>query len=174
MVSTSTRRLPSTTIEDAVCAATGVEISAAATVAATGMATRTRAANKPPRTRIPTVMRNAPLLSLSPPAPLRTDRFPFVAPLVANLAGAANGLSQCNFIFIPRRCPLATRLKKPLMTPPDAGCRYRSQTPSASAPARGRSGTPFPAPVPTADARGWLQPHRTKGGRHRAAAPETG
>ena len=55
-----------------------------------------------------------PCYSLSRAAPLRTGRFPFVAPLVANLAGAANGLSQCNFIFIPRRCPLATRLKRPL------------------------------------------------------------
>src|ERR1700704_15328 len=161
-------------MEDTVWAATGDDISAAVTVAATGMATNIRAANKPPRTRIPTFMRKAPLLFLSRLAPLRTGRFPFVAPLVANLAGAANGLSQCNFIFIPRRCPLATRLKRRFMTRPDAGCRYRLQTPSASAPGRDRSGTPSPGPVPTAAVRGRLQPHRTKGGRHRVVAPETG
>src|SRR5258708_9851225 len=174
MVSTSTRRLPSTTIEAAVWAAAGADINAAATVAATGMATKIRAANKPPRTRIPTVMRNAPLLSLSRAAPLRTGRFPFVALLVANLAGAANGLSQCDFIFIPRRCPSATRLKRRFMTRPDAGCRYRSQTPSASAPAPNPSGIPSLEPVPTKDAREWLQPHRTKGDRHRATVRETG
>src|ERR1700704_5727781 len=160
-------------MEDTVWAATGDDISAAVTVAATGMATNIRAANKPPRTRIPTFMRKAPLLFLSRSAPLRTGRFPFVALLVANLAGAANGLSQCNFNFIPRRCPSATRLKKPFMTRPDARCRCRSQTPSASAPDRDRSETPSPAPVPTGAGRERLQLHRTKGGRHRAAAPET-
>src|SRR4051794_20041077 len=174
MVSSSTRRLPSTTIEDTVWAAAGDDIRVAVTAAATGTATKIRAPNKPPRTRIPTFMRQAPLLSESRPAPLRTDRFPFVALLVANLAGAANGPSQRNFIFIPRRCPSATQLKKPFTTRPDAGCHYRSQTPSASAPGRARSGTPSPAPVPTTAGRGRLQPRRTGGDRHRAAAPETG
>ena len=84
-----------------------------ASVAATGMANIIRAANTPPRTRIPTFMRNAPLSFQCRIAPLRTDRFPFVAPLVANFAKPANVLLQCNFIFIPRRCPSATSSNKP-------------------------------------------------------------
>src|ERR1700712_3510943 len=90
------------------CAATGEDTSIAANVPATGIAHMIRAANKPPRTRIPTFMRNAPLLFRCRIAPLRAGRFPFVAPLVANFAGAANVLLQCNFIFIPRRCLSAT------------------------------------------------------------------
>src|SRR6478736_574822 len=61
MVSTSTRRLPSTAIEATVWAAAGADTSPAASVAATGTANMIRAARKPPRTRIPKIMRNAPL-----------------------------------------------------------------------------------------------------------------
>jgi hypothetical protein len=56
MVSASTRRLPSTWIEDTVWAAAGDDTS----VAATCMTHIIRAANTPPRTRIPTFMVNAP------------------------------------------------------------------------------------------------------------------
>jgi hypothetical protein len=48
--------LPSTWIEDRVWAAAGDD----ASMAATGMANIIRAANAPPRTRIPTFMVNAP------------------------------------------------------------------------------------------------------------------
>jgi hypothetical protein len=51
MVSTSTRRLPSTWIEGADWATAGDD---------TGMANMIRAANKPARTRIPTYIRHAP------------------------------------------------------------------------------------------------------------------
>ena len=70
MVSTSTRRFPSTAIDAAVCAAACDETQRAATVAATGTANITRAASKPPRTRIPKFMRNAPLSFRRRPAPL--------------------------------------------------------------------------------------------------------
>src|ERR1700744_5356559 len=73
-----------------VWAAAGDDTSIAANVAATGAATRIRAANRPPRTRIPTFMRNAPLSFRCRIAPLRTGRFPFAAPLVDNFAKAAN------------------------------------------------------------------------------------
>ena len=78
--------------------------SSAASVTATGIANMIRVANTPPRTRIPTFIRQTPLSFASRPVPLRTGRFPFVALLVDNFAGAANVLSQCNFIFIPIRC----------------------------------------------------------------------
>jgi len=108
MVSTSTRRLPSTWIVDTVWAAAADGTSKTANMAATGVANMIRAANKPPRTRIPKFMRRAPLLFHCRPAPLRTSRFPLIALLVANFAGAANVRLQGNFIFIPRRCPSAT------------------------------------------------------------------
>src|ERR1700737_4974969 len=113
MVSGSTLRLPSTTIEDVVCAAADDDISAADTVAATGMATMIRAATKPPRnTRIPTFMRDAPSSFQCQSAPPRTDRIPFVVTLVANFVRLANGLLQCNFNFNPRRCLSATLAEK--------------------------------------------------------------
>src|SRR6478672_7776374 len=90
MVSISTRRLPSTWIEDTVWAAVGDGTSKTANTAATGVANMIRAANEPPRTRIPTFMRRAPLSFQCRPAPLRTSRFPLIALLVANFAGAAN------------------------------------------------------------------------------------
>src|SRR4051794_20043082 len=174
MVSASTRRLPSTAMEDAVWAATGDAINPAATVPATGIAAVIRGANKPPRTRIPTTMRKAPLLSLCRSAPLRPGRSPVVAPLVANSAKAANRLSLGNFIFIPRRCLSATRLEKPLTTQPDEGCRYRSQTPSASAQGQVRYETPSPGRVPRAAGPEPPRPHRTKGDRHPGVEPGTG
>src|SRR2546425_10771034 len=96
MVSTSTRRLPSTWIVDTVWAAAGDGTSKTANVAATGVANMIRAANKPPRTRIPKFMRRAPLSFHCRPAPLRTSRFPLIALLVANFAGAAT--SDCRAI----------------------------------------------------------------------------
>src|SRR6266851_1086555 len=112
MVSTSTRRLPSTWIEDTDWATAGDAITTVANVAATGTANMIRAAKRPPRTRIPTFMRNAPSSFQCRTVPLRTSRFPFVAILVANFARAANARLQCNFNFIPRRCLLATLPKK--------------------------------------------------------------
>src|SRR6266404_8797498 len=110
MVSISTRRLPSTWIEDTVWAAATDGTSKTANMA-TGTANMIRAANKPPRTRIPKFMRKAPLSFHCRPAPLRTSRSPLIALLVTNFAGAANVRLQGNFIFIPRRCPSATPSK---------------------------------------------------------------
>src|SRR5258707_3715032 len=107
MVSISTRRLPSTWIEDTVWAAAADGTSKTAKMAA-GMANMIRAASKPPRTRIPKFMRKAPLSFQCRSAPLRTSRFPLIALLVANFAGAANVRLGGNFNFIPKRCPSVT------------------------------------------------------------------
>jgi hypothetical protein len=70
MVSISTRRLPSTWIEDTVWAMAGDATSVAASdEIATGVATMIRAANMPPRIRIPTFMRTAPLSFQAGPLP---------------------------------------------------------------------------------------------------------
>ena len=114
MVSTSTRRFPSTAIEAAVWAAAGEDTSTAASVAATGTANMIRAANKPPRTRIPNIMRNAPLSFRCRPAPPRTGRFPFAALLVANFAGAANADIAVRFHFHSKTLPMGNVTKKPL------------------------------------------------------------
>src|SRR6202522_3112738 len=174
IVSISTRRLPWTSIEDTVWAATGDETSETPSVATAGAANIISAASTPPRSRIPTFMRNAPLSFQCRLVPPRSGRIPFVASLVANFAQTANNLLRCNFIFIPRRCLSATPVKYGIRRQSDAGCRYRWQTPSTSAQALVRSETPSPAPGPTKDDRARPQPHRTKDDRHRATAPETG
>src|ERR1700694_1923639 len=53
------------------------------------------------------------------------------------------------------------------------GSRCRTQTPSASAPGPNRHGNRIPGTGPTRDALAPPRRHRTKGDRHRAAAPET-
>src|SRR5882757_2250062 len=174
MVSSSTRRLPSTVIDAVVWATADDETTAAHSVAATGMAIMIRAATRPPRnTRSPTFMRNAPLSFHSRSALLRTDRFPFIALLVDNFAQLANGLSQCNFNFMPRRGPSATNRKSFSARAPD-GRHYRRRKPLTSAPKRGRHGSRIPGTAPTAGALSGPPRHRTKDDRHRAAAPETG
>jgi hypothetical protein len=62
IVSDSTRRFPSTAIEDTVWAAADDETSPTASVVATGTAKSIRAAVKPPRTCIPKLMRSAALV----------------------------------------------------------------------------------------------------------------
>src|ERR1700738_3670176 len=62
MVSISTRRLPSTSIEATDWATAGQDTSMMASVLATGMTNIIRAATKPPRTPIPTFIRNLPWL----------------------------------------------------------------------------------------------------------------
>jgi hypothetical protein len=73
MVSTSTRRFPSTPIVSTVWATAGATTNAAAKVAATGTPNMIRAANKPPLTRIPKIMRNAALI-LPMPVHAPTDQ----------------------------------------------------------------------------------------------------
>src|ERR1700740_3158234 len=77
MVSASTRRLPSTTIEETVWAAAGDETSDAVTTAATGTARKREATTAHPlSTRIPTFMRQATLSFHCRPPPKLADRFP--------------------------------------------------------------------------------------------------
>ncbi|GIQ72613.1 hypothetical protein BraRD5C2_10490 [Bradyrhizobium sp. RD5-C2] len=76
MVSSSTRRFPSTAIESTVCACAGAETATAAKVAAAGAANMTKAANSPPLTRIPNIMRNAPLSLAMPDRSPTTRQIP--------------------------------------------------------------------------------------------------
>jgi hypothetical protein len=90
-------------------AAAGDDDSTVPRVTAPGMAIMNRAATIPLlRIRIPTFMRHAPLYFQCQVTPRQPDRFPSVAPLVANFARLANALSQRIFNFIPRRCLSAT------------------------------------------------------------------
>ena len=84
------------------------DVSPTATVTAIGVPNMTRAANKPPRTPIPTFMRKAPLHSDADPHPDEPTDSLWWTQLVANFATPANLMWQRDFIFIPRRCPSAT------------------------------------------------------------------
>jgi hypothetical protein len=77
-------------IDETVWAATGAGTSVATKEAAPTTANMTKAARKPPHTRIPNFMRHAPLSFHAGPTPRRADRFPFIVPLVANFTGVAN------------------------------------------------------------------------------------
>jgi hypothetical protein len=80
IVSNSTRRFPSTEIDDRVWAAAGDDMSGTATIAATGAVATIRAASSVPRnTRIPTFMRNAPLSILMPTRSPRIRQIPIRA-----------------------------------------------------------------------------------------------
>ncbi|MGY4595805.1 hypothetical protein ACVWXL_003551 [Bradyrhizobium sp. GM22.5] len=106
-----------------------------------------------------------PYHSVPDPTPTPVWRFPKFKPLVDNFTDAANGRARRNFIFIPRRCPRATpgqrHKKAPIRMRPFAGCRYRSQTPSTSAPSQARFGTPSPGCARTGADHGRPPPHRT-------------
>jgi hypothetical protein len=107
MVSTSTRRFPSTAIDAAVWAAAGE--TQAQPRGGTGTANMIRAARSPPHSHS---KHHAQRALVIPCRPHPTNRqIPNVALLVANFAGAANQTSQCDSIFIPRRCQWATSQK---------------------------------------------------------------
>ena len=113
MVSTSTRRFPTTSIWLTLCAAACVETSVTASGVTTGTANIIRAANKPPRTRIPTFMRDAPSSSQCRIVPRRTDRFPICC-FACNLFcrdGKRSATTQ--FQFHTKTLPMGNVIKKP-------------------------------------------------------------
>jgi hypothetical protein len=113
MVSTSTRRLPSTVIESTVCATAGADIATAAKVAATGTANMTKAANKPPLTRIPNIMRDAPLSFRAGPYPYGTGRFPTCCTACSQLCHGGKLTTAMQFHFRSKTLPIGNATKKP-------------------------------------------------------------
>src|SRR6266481_6530354 len=112
MVSISTRRLPSTWIEDTVWAAATDGTSKTANMA-TGMSNMIKAANKPPRTRIPKFMSKAALVI---PLPARTptnQQIPISCPACSQFCRGGKRPIAGQFHFHSKTLPIghATQLK---------------------------------------------------------------
>src|SRR6266550_2180721 len=114
MVSTSTRRFPSTAIDATVWAAAGTDTSAPAI----GTATMIRAPSRAPRTRIPNIMRNA-------PSSLHAGPYPY-EPAESQSCTACSQFREggkpdvaVRFHFHSKTLPMGNVTKKPLLRSPE-------------------------------------------------------
>src|SRR5712671_2288681 len=114
MVSTSTRRFPSTAIDATVWAAAGTDTSAPPI----GTATMIRAPSRAPRTRIPNIMRNAPSslhCRSDPYEPAESQS----CTACSQFRGGGKPHIAVRFHFHSKTLPMGNVTKKPLLRSPE-------------------------------------------------------
>src|SRR5580704_10800819 len=114
MVSTSTRRFPTTSIDETVSTAfAGEATDRAASEATTGAPNMIRAASKPPRTRIPNFMRKAPLSFQCRSAPHEPTDSLLYCPACSQFHRGGKRPTALRFHFHSKTLPFGNVIKKP-------------------------------------------------------------